>query len=62
MLTTAVSFFWPMSDAPATTRPERRRQPGPIFIGDAVQPWGQDTLLLAVLLRDVRDAGDQSDE
>lgn len=59
MFATAVSFFWPAADASAATQPEPRRRPSPIFIGDAVQPWGRETLLLAVLRRDAEDAEDQ---
>lgn len=59
MFATAISFFWSSPTAPAATQPEPKRRPSPIFIGDAVQPWGRETLLLAVLRRDAEDAEDQ---
>ena len=62
MFANALSNFWPVT-APveATVQPPTKRHP-PIFIGDAVQPWAGETLLLTLLreaaLRDL----DQSDE
>ncbi|WP_170326349.1 hypothetical protein [Ruegeria arenilitoris] len=42
----------------ATTGPERKPTRAPVFINDAVTPWGQETLLLK-LLRD--QAADQEE-
>ncbi|WP_300059127.1 hypothetical protein [uncultured Roseobacter sp.] len=55
MFASAVSFFWPLNETQATTQPEEKRRAAPVFIGDAVQPFGQDTLLLAILRRDAED-------
>lgn len=43
--------FWADADADgnSTTGPERRRMRSPVFIGDALTPWGGETLLLAML-------------
>lgn len=52
MITATFSGFWgaPARDDSAPEPPGKR--PGPIFIGDAVQPWGAETMLLAVMRRD----------
>ena len=62
MFANALSYFWSLPFAPDTTsEPPVKRHP-PVFIGDAVQPWAGETLLLTLLreaaLRDL----DQSDE
>lgn len=62
MFANALSFFWSVPLASDTTlKPLVKRHP-PIFIGDAVQPFAGETLLLTLLreaaLRDL----DQSDE
>ncbi|WP_299779284.1 hypothetical protein [uncultured Roseobacter sp.] len=52
MFASAVSFFWPpVSQAPVRPAPPKR-YPSPVFIGDAVQPWGQGTMLLDILRRE----------
>ncbi|WP_299408340.1 hypothetical protein [uncultured Roseobacter sp.] len=49
MFTSALSFFWPtFSLERAAAKPPQPR-PAPIFIGDAVQPWGGETMLLQIL-------------
>ncbi|WP_170370266.1 hypothetical protein [Ruegeria arenilitoris] len=51
--------FWPVRfEAQATSGPEPQLRPAPVFIQDAVTPWGPDTLLLK-LLRD--QAADQEE-
>ncbi|QBF33138.1 hypothetical protein [Thalassococcus sp. S3] len=51
--------FWGRADKTKTaTGPERKPRGGPVFIGDAVTPWGADTLLLAVLRTAQRDISD----
>lgn len=62
MFANARSYYWsqvPVADTLA--EPPAKRHP-PVFIGDAVQPWAGETLLLT-LLRDaaLRDL-DQSEE
>lgn len=62
MIATARAFFWPVPPAADTApEPTTERHP-PVFIGDAVQPWAGETVLLAILreaaLRDL----DQSEE
>jgi len=49
------SDFWfrPRSETAGTkSGPERRRHRGPIFISDAVVPWGRETVLLDRLRKD----------
>jgi len=43
--------FWPAARADERTRPAppAPRRFGPVFIGDAVQPFAGETLLLALL-------------
>ncbi|WP_282129039.1 hypothetical protein [Roseobacter litoralis] len=49
MFATSLSHLWSIP-ARDTTKPEPpRKSAGPVFIGDAVQPWGSETLLLALL-------------
>ncbi|MCV3271627.1 hypothetical protein [Roseobacter sinensis] len=55
MFASAISLFWSIPDARGATGPAPRRRPSPIFIGDAVQPWGRETLLLEILRRDAED-------
>ena len=38
----------PAQSAEATTSPEPKPRRAPVFIQDAVTPWGQETLLLAL--------------
>ncbi|WP_298840137.1 hypothetical protein [uncultured Roseobacter sp.] len=53
----SIRFF----DADTATAPERPvRRKSPVFIGDAVQPWGPDTLLLDLMRRDAESDTDQS--
>jgi hypothetical protein len=47
-------------DTASASPPEKRR--APLFIGDVVQPWGDTTMLAAILRQDARDAEDQSAE
>jgi hypothetical protein len=58
----AFSSLWGFgpADVSGTSPTERRR--APLFIGDAVQPWGEVTILAAILRDDARDAEDQSIE
>ena len=37
------------SEAPVATGPEPRPRRSPVFIHDAVTPWGGETLLLSLL-------------
>ncbi|WP_170593267.1 hypothetical protein [Ruegeria arenilitoris] len=51
--------LWPVRfEAQATSGPEPQPRPAPVFIQDAVTPWGPDTILLK-LLRD--QAADQEE-
>jgi hypothetical protein len=55
MFAATLSAFWPaLVEEDTTTKPPERR-PAPIFIGDAVQPFGTETLLLSILRRDCDD-------
>jgi len=46
-------WVWRRSDRSSTrSGPERRRCRGPIFISDAVVPWGRETVLLDRLRKD----------
>ncbi|MCV6585404.1 MAG: hypothetical protein OIF47_07700 [Marinibacterium sp.] len=52
MSVATLSFLrlWPArAAAPATPRGAPERRPMPVFIHDAVTPWGDDTVLLALL-------------
>lgn len=57
MLTATFSAFWGFSTSEKTTAPAPAKRTGPVFIGDAVQPWGRETMLLAIMRKD-RDAQD----
>ncbi|AVL53752.1 hypothetical protein CEP88_14835 [Roseobacter denitrificans] len=58
MFATSLSHFWSMP-ARTTAAPEPpRKRSGPVFIGDAVQPWGGETLLLALLRKEVSKRAD----
>lgn len=49
MFATSLSHLWSMP-ARTTAAPEPpRKSAGPVFIAAAVQPWGGETLLLALL-------------
>lgn len=53
MFAAALSSFW-ASPAREDTVPEPpKKRPTPLFIGDAVQPWGGETMLLSILRREV---------
>jgi hypothetical protein len=52
MLTATLSHFWPAPARAATTPEPPRKRLTPIFIGDAVQPWAGETMLLAILRQD----------
>jgi len=49
MFASALSSFWasPLREDVAPEPPKKR--PTPLFIGDAVQPWGGETMLLSIL-------------
>jgi len=52
MFASALSSLWvsPRREDTASEPPKKR--PTPLFIGDAVQPWGGETMLLSILRRD----------
>ncbi|WP_170329664.1 hypothetical protein [Ruegeria arenilitoris] len=53
------NLFWTVpQETDAATGPERKPTRAPVFIQDAVTPWGQETLLLK-LMRD--QAADQEE-
>ncbi|WP_295311442.1 hypothetical protein [Roseobacter sp.] len=56
-------MFFPAWTLPERDRTAPARQPRkstPVFIGDAVQPLGRDTLLLEIIRRDAQAEKDQS--
>jgi hypothetical protein len=61
MIAATLSAFWatPAKDATAPEPPRRRS--APLFIGDATQPFGQDTLLLKII-RDDAARADRDDQ
>ncbi len=52
MTTATQALFAARDNAPATTGPAPARRPGPVFIHDAVTPFGGATLLLALWRED----------
>lgn len=56
MLAAALTSIWGTLPGTDTAPEPPCRYRGPIFIGDAVIPWGAETLLLARLREDVRAA------
>ncbi|MGD9294225.1 MAG: hypothetical protein PVI41_05015 [Roseobacter sp.] len=58
MFADALSSFWPAPAREDTAPEPRARRASPVFIGDAVRPWGQDTMLLHILRRDAPDEGE----
>ncbi|WP_300033458.1 hypothetical protein [uncultured Roseobacter sp.] len=53
--TAFLPFFTDARDS-ATAPPRRVRKAPPLFIGDAVQPWAGETLLLSLLREDAADS------
>ncbi|MDW3223266.1 MAG: hypothetical protein R8G34_10330 [Paracoccaceae bacterium] len=49
MFASTLSFFWPLSTPDRSAQKPPAPRPSPVFIGDAVQPWGQETMLLSIL-------------
>ncbi len=49
MFAHALTAFWTPTEKSRTVTAPPRKRPAPIFIGDAVQPWAGETLLLAIL-------------
>lgn len=60
MIASVLTSFWGVSPVATTTPARSKPRSSPVFIGDAVQPWGCDTMLLEILHRD-RETN-QSDE
>ncbi|MEM1353061.1 MAG: hypothetical protein AAGF27_12005 [Pseudomonadota bacterium] len=58
MLTATLNAFWPALPKTDSAPQPPRKYRGPIFIGDAVMPWGRETLLLALLREDANAAED----
>ncbi|MGA9435358.1 MAG: hypothetical protein WBV62_14085 [Roseobacter sp.] len=60
MFANARSFFWATEPREVTAPEPPKKRPTPVFIGDAVQPWGGETLLLSILRDDAlrKDAED----
>ena len=53
MFAATLSSFWSSPKVQEATRPPKpRRAASPLFIGDAVQPWAGETMLLALLRED----------
>ncbi|MBW4709450.1 hypothetical protein KX928_16790 [Roseobacter sp. YSTF-M11] len=52
MLASSLSFFRLVDARESTVEKPPQPRPSPIFIADAVQPWGRDTMLLSLLRRD----------
>jgi hypothetical protein len=55
----ALQTFWAPIGFTETVPEPQPRKTTPVFIGDAVQPWGRDTLLLEIIRRDEARRGDQ---
>lgn len=55
MISDARFFFWPVSAPDRAAEQPPARRPSPVFIGDAIQPWGSETLLLSILQREQKD-------
>lgn len=49
MIAATLCTFWQMPRRAARRRPAPQKHRSPLFIGDAVQPWGAQTMLLALL-------------
>lgn len=56
MFAATLTSFWPATAKTDSAPEPPRRYRGPIFIGDAVMPWGAETLLLARLREDAEAA------
>jgi len=56
MRAATLSSFWSAVWETETAPEPPRRYRGPVFIGDAVVPWGAETLLLARLRQDAEAA------
>ncbi|WP_282152281.1 hypothetical protein [Ruegeria atlantica] len=55
---TATSLFWTHSQAAEThTGPAPKPLRAPVFIHDAITPWGTETLLLKLLREQAADQG-----
>ncbi|WVX47129.1 hypothetical protein ROLI_001940 [Roseobacter fucihabitans] len=55
MIADGTFFFWPKAArARSPSKPPKPRS-SPVFIGDCIQPWGGDTMLLHLWRRDEKD-------
>ncbi|AXT27950.1 hypothetical protein D1823_16100 [Ruegeria sp. AD91A] len=53
---TLIPFAWTFSSAAeASTSPERKPMRAPVFIHDAVTPWGDETMLLKLFREQAAD-------
>jgi hypothetical protein len=52
MFATALSSFWSSPAREDTASGPSEKRPTPLFIGDAVHPWGSETMLLSILRSD----------
>jgi hypothetical protein len=58
MIAALQTFLTPFGEAATGPEPGPRRTT-PVFIGDAVHPWGRETLLLEIIRRDEARRADQ---
>ena len=60
MFSGTLSYFWPQAAERSEVRPQPPKpRRAPVFVGDAVQPWGSGTMLLAILRQQAaKDEGD----
>ncbi|WP_425660426.1 hypothetical protein [Roseobacter sp. EG26] len=61
MIAAQFASFWQYRASDQTGHTPPKPKGTPVFIGDAVQPWGCETLLLDILRRDAECAGQPSE-
>jgi hypothetical protein len=63
MFASALNPFWWMARSDTATGPEPKpRRSTPVFIGDAIQPLGRNTVLLEIMRRDAERLDGMSDD
>jgi hypothetical protein len=55
MFANALTSFWALGPKEKAVPEPPGKRPAPVFIGDAVQPWAGETMLLSVLRQQAED-------
>ncbi|MEE4187394.1 MAG: hypothetical protein V2I76_02965 [Roseobacter sp.] len=61
MFANALTSFWSLTVKEHAAPQPPCKRPAPVFIGDAVQPWAGETMLLSVLRQQAEDENARSE-